>query len=39
MQNTLHATWKLNADKSMAEPGPLVQSELRVYEAAGDQAR
>jgi len=36
MENTLHGTWKLNVDKSMAEPGPLVQSEVRTYEAAGD---
>lgn len=35
MGNTLHGTWKLNIDKSIAEPGPLVQSEVRIYEAAG----
>jgi hypothetical protein len=32
MKNTLLGTWRLNVDKSMAEPGPLVRSESRVYE-------
>lgn len=35
MENSLRGTWKLNVDKSVAEPGPLVQSEVRFYEAAG----
>jgi hypothetical protein len=35
MENPLHGTWKLNVNRSVAEPGPLVQSEVRVYEAAG----
>jgi len=35
MENALHGTWKLNIDKSVAEPGPLVQREVRAYEAAG----
>lgn len=35
MENMLYGTWKLNVDRSVAEPGPLVQSEVRLYEAAG----
>ena len=37
MNNALHGTWKLNVDKSVAEPGPLVRSESRVYEAASNE--
>jgi hypothetical protein len=36
MKNTLLGTWQLNVDKSMAEPGPLVRSESRVYEATAN---
>ena len=36
MKNTLLGTWKLNVDGSMADPGPLVRSEIRVYEALDD---
>ena len=36
MTNTLLGTWKLNVDKSTADPGPLVRSETRAYEAVGD---
>jgi hypothetical protein len=36
MKNPLYGTWKLNIGKSMTEPGPLVRSEVRTYEAAGD---
>ena len=36
MENTLLGTWKLNVEQSMAEPGPLVQSESRAYEATAD---
>ena len=36
MTNTLLGTWKLNVDKSTADPGPLVRSETRGYEAVGD---
>ena len=36
MKNPLLGTWKLNVDKSVAEPGPLVRSESRVYEATAD---
>jgi hypothetical protein len=35
--NTLHGSWKLNVAKSLVEPGPLVQSEARVYEATGEE--
>jgi hypothetical protein len=36
MKKPLHGTWKLNIEKSMTEPGPLVQSEVRTYGATGD---
>ena len=36
MKNPLHGTWKLDVDNSLAEPGPVVQSEVRVYEATGE---
>lgn len=36
MNNTLHGIWKLNVGNSLADPGPLVRSETRVYEATGD---
>ncbi len=36
MTNALLGTWKLNVEKSAAEPGPLVRSESRVYEATAD---
>src|SRR5947209_4818656 len=35
MGTRLHGTWILNIDKSVAEPGPLVQSEIRTYEIVG----
>lgn len=36
MINTLLGTWELNVGRSTANPGPLVRSETRVYEAVGD---
>jgi hypothetical protein len=36
MNEAFHGQWKLNSGKSMAEPGPLVRAEVRVYEAVGD---
>jgi len=36
MKITLHGTWTLNAGRSVADPGPLVRSEVRIYEASGD---
>ena len=36
MKNPLLGTWKLNVNDSLTEPGPLVLSEVRVYEAAGE---
>ena len=36
MKNPLFGTWKLNVEKSTADPGPLVRSEIRTYEAIGE---
>ena len=36
MSNMLHGTWRLNVAESVVEPGPLVRSELRVYDAIGE---
>lgn len=36
MKNPLCGTWKLNVSASLVEPGPLVRSEVRTYEAAGE---
>ena len=36
MKSTLFGNWKLNVEKSSADPGPLVRSEIRSYEGIGE---